>query len=131
MMMFQIHLALFILISAFHDGMAELLRSSTSGTAIQIKRRNDLWHMAGSGLYIISALPWLYTIAWWKILVCLPLIRGALFNPIRNYVCNEPIWYVGHTAKTDILLRRIAGINSAWLLSAASILLLLIFNILT
>jgi len=87
--------------------------------------------MAGSGLYVLAATPWLYTIPWWKILVCLPLIRGALFNPIRNYVCDEPLWYVGHTAKTDILLRRIAGINSAWILSAASILLLLLFNILT
>jgi hypothetical protein len=128
-MIWQLYLAVFIIASAFHDGIAELLRSSTAGSPELIKSRNSWWHYAGSALYIIAAVPLLIKVEWWRILIVGPLIRSCLFNPIRNITCMEPIWYVGHSAHTDVLLRRIAGQNGGWVLSAVSVLLLLIYNI--
>jgi len=128
-MIWQLYLAVFIIASAFHDGMAELLRSSTVGSLELIKSRNSWWHYAGSALYIIAALPLLNEVEWWRILVVGPLIRSCFFNPVRNITCMEPVWYVGHSAHTDVLLRRIAGQNGGWILSAFSAFLLLIYNI--
>jgi hypothetical protein len=128
-MIWQLYLAVFIIASAFHDGMAELLRSSTAGSPELIKSRNRWWHYAGSALYIIAAVPLLNEVEWWRIIIVAPIIRAALFSPIRNIVCMEPVWYVGHSAHTDVLLRRIAGKNGGWILSALSFLLLLIYNI--
>jgi hypothetical protein len=128
-MIWQLYLAIFIIVSAFHDGMAELLRSSTSGSPELIKSRNIWWHYAGSALYIIAAVPLLIKVEWWRILIVGALIRSCLFNPIRNITCMEPVWYVGHSAHTDVFLRRIAGQNGGWVLSALSFLLLLIYNI--
>jgi hypothetical protein len=128
-MIWQIYLAVFIIVSAFHDGMAELLRSSTAGSPELIKSRNRWWHYAGSALYVIAAVPLLIKVEWWRILIVGPLIRSCLFNPIRNITCMEQVWYVGHSAHTDVLLRRIAGQNGGWILSALSFLLLVIYNI--
>jgi hypothetical protein len=128
-MIWQLYLAVFIIASAFHDGMAELLRSSTAGSPALINSRNRWWHYAGSALYIIAAVPLLIKVEWWRILIVGALIRSCLFNPIRNITCMEPVWYVGHSAHTDVFLRRIAGQNGGWVLSALSFLLLLIYNI--
>jgi hypothetical protein len=128
-MIWQLYLAVFIIVSAFHDGMAGLLRSTTAGSPALINSRNRWWHYAGSALYIIAAVPLLMEVEWWRIIIVAPLIRAALFSPIRNIVCMEPVWYVGHSAHTDVFLRRIAGQNGGWVLSAVSVLLLIIYNI--
>lgn len=126
--MWQLYLALFTIVAAWRDGVTELLRNSTSGSAELIKKRLFWWHFTGGALYVIAAVPLLLAVDWWRILIVAPIIRAILFNPIRNIACNEPVWYVGHTAYTDILLRRIAGQNSAWLLSFIGLILLIIYN---
>ena len=127
-MIWQIYIAVFIIVSAFHDGMAELLRSSTAGSPELIKSRTRWWHYAGSALYLIAAIPLLHYVEWWRLLIVLPIIRAMLFNPVRNITCMEPVWYVGHSAYTDVLLRRIAGDNGGWILSAIAMILLIIYN---
>lgn len=134
-MIWQLYLAAFIIVAAYHDGMAELLRSCTSGSAELIERRNRHWHIAGATLYVIASIPLLAWVEWWRILIVGPLIRSCLFNPVRNITCMEPVWYIGHTSQFDITMRKISdkiGIqpdNSGWLLSAVSLLLLIIYNI--
>lgn len=126
--MWQIYLALFTIVSAWRDGVTELLRSSTSGSVDLIKKRLWWWHYTGGALYVISAIPLLWVVDWWRILLVAPIIRAIIFNPIRNISCQEPVWYVGHTAHTDILLRRIAGQNGGWIMSLIALFLLIIYN---
>lgn len=126
--MWQIYLILFTIVAAWRDGVTELLRSSTSGSAELIKNRLFWWHFTGGSLYLIAAIPLLWAVDWWRILLVAPVIRSIFFNPIRNIACQEPVWYVGHTAHTDIILRRIAGENGAWLLSFIGLILLIIYN---
>lgn len=126
----QIILASYTILAAARDGVTELLRSSTSGSADSIKKRLWWWHYTGVGLYGLAVLPWIGLVEWWRLLVFAMLYRMVFFNPVRNLVCFEPIWYVGHTAHTDILMRRIAGQNSAWLITIAGIIGLIVTNLL-
>lgn len=126
--MWQIYLILFTIVAAWRDGITELLRSSTAGSAELIKNRLFWWHFTGGSLYVIAAIPLLWAVDWWRILFVAPIIRSIFFNPIRNIACQEPVWYVGHTAHTDIILRRISGENGAWLLSFIGLILLIIYN---
>lgn len=129
--MWQVYLAVFIIVSAWRDGVTELLRSSTSGGAELIKKRLFWWHFTGVALYVIAAIPLVFAVDWWRILLVAPIIRSIFFNPIRNLTCNEPVWYVGHTAHTDQALRRIAGENGAWVLSFVGLVLLILYNCLS
>lgn len=126
----QIILASYTILAAARDGVTELLRSSTSGSADLIKKRLWWWHSTGVGLYGLAVLPWIGLVEWWRLFAFAVLYRMVFFNPVRNLVCFEPIWYVGHTAQTDILMRRIAGQNSAWLMTIAGIIGLIVTNLL-
>lgn len=79
----------------------------------EAKRQAFALHVVGTLAYF---LPWALTpTALSLVLAC---AARLLFDPVLNAAAGSPLFYVGRTAFSDRLLRKLAG-NSAPLLSAA------------
>ena len=68
-------------------------------------RQSFALHWVGSAAYY---LPWLLTPTL-PLLACAAIARLALFDPLLNAFSSRAMFYVGQTAATDKLLRKVAG----------------------
>ena len=130
----QLYCLLWTYVSAYRDGKAERLRSSTKGLPEVVAWLNDMWHASGGWLYFISCLPLLALAAFGHLDWVFPptyalLYRGLIFNPVRNLHAKEDTWYIGNTSRTDKVMRKWFGANGSWCVSLIFFLSIIISNI--
>lgn len=132
---FQLYVLIWTAVSAFRDGKAERLRSTTSGLPEVIAWLNSLWHASGGWLYVISCSPFIamaiqHQIDWYFPPIYAVLFRAMVFNPIRNKSANEDTWYIGNSSKLDRYCRKKFGVDGSWKISIIMAILIIISNIL-
>lgn len=112
------------------DGIGERVYMPEKLPYAFIKKTLKIWHWSGGWINVVSVVSWLFLVEWWAVFLAGVLIRVAFFDLVRNKFANHSLWALGTESYWDKFFTKHIGKNASKIKTIASIIILIILNIL-